>query len=90
MMSVFGVHRYCNDTVRWTMIYLTNTPVDYIFTCVCTVIDHRWCHVACKEQKVWDETKSSGVTVVLYMLWRLRWSIAVHTHGKMLSICFIQ
>ena len=27
------------------------------------------------------ETKSSGVTVVLYTLWRLLWSIAVHT-GK--------
>ena len=26
--------------------------------------------------------KSSGVTVILYMLWRLLWSITVHTHGK--------
>ena len=43
-----------------------------------------------KNKKVQHETKSSGVTVVLYTLWRLLWSIAVHTHGKMLSICFIQ
>ena len=31
----------------------------------------------CKEQKVRDETKSSGVTVVLYALWLLLWSITV-------------
>ena len=29
------------------------------------------------------KTKSTGVTVVLYTLWRLLWSITVHTHGKM-------
>ena len=28
--------------------------------------------------------KSSGVTVVLYPLWRLLWSITVHTHRKLL------
>ena len=43
-----------------------------------------------KNKKVRHETKSSGVTVVLYTLWRLLWSIyiyiplhTVHTHGKM-------
>ena len=35
-----------------------------------------------KNKKVRHETKSSGVTVVLYTLWRLLWSITVHTHGK--------
>ena len=35
-----------------------------------------------KNKKVRHETKSSGVTVVLYTLWRLVWSITVHTHGK--------
>ena len=36
-----------------------------------------------KNKKVRHKTKSSGVTVVLYTLWRLLWSITVHTHtGK--------
>ena len=51
--------------------------IDYIFTCVCTVIYRRWCHSVYKEQKVCHKTKLSGVTVVLYMLWRLLWSITV-------------
>ena len=33
-----------------------------------------------QNKKVRHETKSSGVTV-LYTLWRLLWSITVHTHG---------
>ena len=33
-----------------------------------------------KNKKVRHETKSSDVTVVLYTLWRLLWSITVHTH----------
>ena len=29
-----------------------------------------------------QDTKSTGVTVVLYTLWRLLWSITVHTHAQ--------
>ena len=37
-----------------------------------------------KNKKVRHETKSSGVIVVLYTLWRgLLWSITVHTHGNL-------
>ena len=42
-----------------------------------------------KNKKVRHETKLSGVNVILYTLWRLLRSITVHTHRKMLSICFI-
>ena len=46
-----------------------------------------WQHV--KNKKVQHEMKTSGMTVVLYTLWHLLWSITVHTYGKILSICFI-
>ena len=35
-----------------------------------------------KNKKVRHETKSSGVTVVLYTLWRLLWFITAHTHTE--------
>ena len=34
------------------------------------------------ESDVWSKMKSSGVTVVLYTLWRLWWSIRIHTHTR--------
>ena len=35
-----------------------------------------------KNKKVRHKTKSSGATVILYTLWRLLWSITVHTHAR--------
>ena len=35
----------------------------------------------CVKNKKYD-TKSSGVTVVIYTLWRFLWSITVHTHTE--------
>ena len=40
-----------------------------------------------KNKNVRHETKSSGVTVVLYTLWRLLWSITVHTNVFILYNC---
>ena len=57
--------------------YLTHRL--HFSVCVYCITDDA---TACKEQKVRDETKSSGVTVVLYTLWRLLWSITVHTHAR--------
>ena len=34
------------------------------------------------------ETKSSGVTVVLYTLWRLLWSITVHTRKNVIYLFY--
>ena len=39
-----------------------------------------------KEQKVQHEMKLSGVTVVLYTLWRLLWSITVHTRKNVIYL----
>ena len=39
-----------------------------------------------KNKKVRHETKSSGVTVVLYTLWHLLWSITVHTHTNLFAL----
>ena len=46
-------------------------------------------HVYCnRSQKT--NSHATRLRLVLYTLWRLLWSITVHTRGKMLSICFIQ
>ena len=74
---------------------LVNTNTLHLSVCVCCTDrsqmipdDHRWSQMITddpqrvKNKKVRRETKSRGVTVVLYTLWRLLWSITVHTHGK--------
>ena len=42
---------------------------------------------SCKQQKVRHETKSSGVTVVLYKLWRFLWFITVHARKNVIYLC---
>ena len=69
---------------------LVNTNTLHLSVCVCCTDRPQMTPQRVKNKKVRHETKSSGVTVVLYTLWRLLWSITVHTHGKMYSICFIQ
>ena len=39
-----------------------------------------------ENKKVQHKTKSSGVTVVLYTLWRLLWSITVRTHMEKFNL----
>ena len=41
-----------------------------------------------KNKKVRHETKSSGMTVVLYTLWRLLWSITVHTRKNVIYLFY--
>ena len=47
------------------------TEMDFIFSCVCTIIDAQITAQCVK--KVSQEMVMSGGTVVLYMLWRLLW-----------------
>ena len=61
----------CLKNLPRSSISLFNKYITF-FTCVCTVIDNRWRHRT--KQNVRHET-SRGVTVVLYTLWRLLWSI---------------
>ena len=60
----------------------SNWQIYYIFPCVYCNRSQMTSQPA-KNKNVRHETKSSGVTVVLYTLWRVLRSITVHTHGKM-------
>ena len=68
-------------------LYYSIKQIDFIFLCVCTVIDHRWRHSVCEGQKVTHSTASRAYFFVLHTLWRHLWSIIVQTHAKMKSIC---
>ena len=76
----------CVRRVKWIKLAFSfglpvgNIGVDSVFTCVCSVIDHRW------RQSV----EAECVTDVLASLWRLVWSVTEQTQGNMESFCFKQ
>ena len=65
-----------------TVLYLTNR----LYFSVCLYCKSQMTSQHVKNKKVRHETKSSGVTVVLYTLWHLLWSITVHTHTNLFAL----
>ena len=76
-----------------------NPSINHLnFYCIKQIDTFSRVHVYCnKSQKTSQRVKNNSHATrlrlvlyffVLYTLWRHLWSITVHTHGKMLSICY--
>ena len=90
-LLINGLHMHASNTLMcnpWLLLVLdmlciVRALIDYIFPCACVCCNRsQMTSQRVKDKRIRDEVEGR-VTVVLYTLPRLFWSITVHTHGKM-------